>query len=43
MLLTHLGIDSDNLVALFARIGEHVLVALDAVRMVVAYDVTLSS
>lgn len=39
---THLRVDANDLAALLARIGEHVLVALDAVRMVVPDDVTLS-
>lgn len=40
--LTYLGVDANDLVALLARIGEHILVALDAVRMIVPDDVTLS-
>jgi len=39
---TYLRVDANDLVALLARIGEHVLVALDAVRMIVPDDVTLS-
>lgn len=37
-----LGVDSNNLVALLAGVCEHVLVAADAVRMVVTNDVPLS-
>jgi len=34
-----LGVDADNLTALVAVVGEHVLVALDAVGVVVPQDV----
>lgn len=38
----YLGIDSNDLVAFLASVGEHILVALDAVRMVVAQHVPLT-
>lgn len=40
---TNLGIDTDGLAALFARISEDGLVTGDAVRVVVPQDVALSS
>lgn len=38
---THLGIDSYDLVALLAVVGKHILVALDAVRVIVTQHVPL--
>lgn len=38
---TYLRVDTNDFVALFAAIGEHVLVALDAVRMLVPEHVAL--
>lgn len=38
---THLRVDADDLIALFARVGEHLFVALDAVGVVVAQHVSL--
>lgn len=38
-----LRIDADRLVALLAHVGEHVLVALDAVRMLIAQHIPLAS
>ena len=35
-----LGVDPDNLAALVTSVGEHVLVALDAVRVVIPQDVS---
>ena len=38
----HLGVRPDPLVALLAGVGEEIIVALDAVRMIVAEDVALA-
>ena len=38
-----LGVDADDLAALVAVVGEHVLVALDAVGVVVPQDVPVPS
>ena len=35
-----LGVDPDNLAALVTSVGEHVLVALDAVGVVIPQDVS---
>ena len=35
-----LGVDPDDLAALVTSVGEHVLVALDAVRVVIPQDVS---
>lgn len=40
--MTYLGIDSNDLVALFASIGEHIFVALNAVWMVIAQYISLA-
>lgn len=40
---THLGINSNDCIALLASVGEDALVALDAVRMFVSQHVALSS
>merc|ERR1719412_131709 len=37
-----LAVDADDLAALVAVVGEHILVALDAVRVVIAEDVAVS-
>lgn len=39
---THLRVDADCLVALLADVGEHILVAFDAVGMLVAQHVALA-
>ena len=41
--LTYLGVDTDDAVAIVARVGEDGLVAFDAVGMLVAQDVALPS
>jgi len=38
----YLGVDADGFVALLALVGEDGLVALDAVRVVIAQDVAMS-
>lgn len=39
--ITDLGVDADGLAALLAAVGEHALVALDAVGVVIAQHVAL--
>ena len=39
---THLGIDTDNLVALLTSVGEYILVTLDAIGMIITYYITLA-
>jgi hypothetical protein len=39
--LSHLGVNADGLVALLANVGEHRLVTLDAVGMIVPEHVAL--
>lgn len=39
---SHLGVDSNDLAAILAGVGEHRLVALDAVRVVILEDVALA-
>lgn len=40
--VTYLGIDTDDLIAFFASIGEDILVAFNAIGMIVTYDITLA-
>lgn len=40
--IIYLGVDSNDLVALFAAIGEDTLVALDAIRVVITQHVALA-
>jgi hypothetical protein len=41
--VSHLGIDSNNCIALLASVGKNALVAFDAVRMLLSQHVTLTS
>jgi hypothetical protein len=42
VVVSYLGVNADGLVALLALVGENGLVALDAVRVVVAQDVAVA-